>query len=85
MMDMGSARLGMSVAERFRRKMKMTSTTRQTARKRVNFTSATDSRMDWERSKRMSSFTAAGICSRNWGSNCLILSTTPTVFAPGWR
>ena len=85
MMDIGSARLGMSVADRFRRKMKMTMTTRQTARNSVCSTSATDSRMDCERSNRMSSFTAAGICSRNCGSNFLMLSTTATVFAPGWR
>ena len=48
--DMGSARLGMTVAGRLRRKMKMTSTTRKTVSTRVNFTSATDSRMDSERS-----------------------------------
>ncbi len=48
--DMGRARLGMTVAGRLRRNRKMTSTTRNTVRIRVNFTSATDSRMDSERS-----------------------------------
>ncbi len=61
MMDIGSARLGMSVAERFRRKRKMTRITRQTAMKSVCLTSATESRMDCERSKRTSICTAAGI------------------------
>ena len=48
--DMGSARLGMTVAGMLRRKRKMTMTTRHTVSTRVNFTSATDSRMDTERS-----------------------------------
>ena len=50
MTDMGRARLGMMVAGRLRRNRKMTSTTRKTVSTRVNFTSATDSRMDSERS-----------------------------------
>ena len=37
--DIGSARLGIIVAERLRRNRKITITTRQSARKRVNFTS----------------------------------------------
>ena len=49
-MEKGSARLGIMVADRLRRKRKMTSTTRHSARKRVNLTSLTDSRMDTERS-----------------------------------
>jgi hypothetical protein len=48
--DAGSARLGMIVADRFRRNRKITRTTRQTVRTRVNFTSPTDSRIDCERS-----------------------------------
>ena len=61
MMDMGSARLGIIVADKFRRKMKMTITTRNTVSISVCSTSATDLRMDCERSKRMSMWTAAGI------------------------
>ena len=45
MMDIGSARLGMMVADKFRRKMKMTITTRHTASNSVCSTSATDLRM----------------------------------------
>ena len=50
MMDMGRARLGMIVAETFRRKRKITSTTRAIASSSVNWTSPTESRMDTERS-----------------------------------
>ena len=50
MMDIGSARLGMMVAERLRRKRKMTRTTRHRASSRVNLTSLTESRIDTERS-----------------------------------
>ena len=85
MMDMGSARLGMIVAEMFRRKMKMTITTSATVSSRVCSTSETDLRMDCERSNSTSKFTDAGIRSRNCGSNRRTLSTTATVFAPGWR
>ena len=48
--DMGRARLGMIVAGILRRNRKMTMTTRHTVSTRVNFTSATDSRMELERS-----------------------------------
>ena len=85
MMDMGSARLGMSVAERFRRKMKITMMTRHTAANKVCSTSDTDLRMVSERSMSTSRFTDAGIAARNCGSNFLMRSTTSTVFAPGWR
>ena len=48
--DKGTARLGMTVAERLRRNRKITSTTSATVSFNVNFTSFTDSRMDCERS-----------------------------------
>ena len=48
--DMGNARLGMMVAETFRRKTKMTRMTRAMARSRVNCTSCTESRIESERS-----------------------------------
>ncbi len=50
MMDMGSARLGMVVAEIFRKKMKITKTTRARVSHKVNFTSLMESRIDIERS-----------------------------------
>ena len=48
--DMGSAMLGMIVADTLRRKRKMTSTTSMTVSLSVNFTSSTEARMDCERS-----------------------------------
>ena len=50
MMDMGSARQGITVAETFRRKRKITMITSATVSTRVNFTSLTDSRMACDRS-----------------------------------
>ena len=52
--DIGSARLGITVAERLRRNRKMTSTTSAMVSTSVNCTSSTDSRMDWERSYKIS-------------------------------
>ena len=42
MIDIGNAKLGISVAEAFRRKRKITNTTRAIARNKLNFTSSTD-------------------------------------------
>ncbi len=61
MIDMGRAKLGIMVADKLRRKRKMTITTRQMVRNKVNWTSLTDSRMDKERSKRMFKLTEPGI------------------------
>ena len=49
-MDMGSAMLGIAVADKFRRNRKITRITRTSARNRVNFTSFTDERIDTDRS-----------------------------------
>ncbi len=83
MMDAGSARLGMIVADMFRRNRKMTATTRPIVNSSVNFTSATESRMASDRSERMSSSTDGGSCSRKPGSSFLMSSTTCTTFVPG--
>ena len=53
-MENGSARLGMMVADRFRRNRKITMTTSPSVRTMVNSTSRYDSRMVSERSYRMS-------------------------------
>src|SRR5258708_36473377 len=84
-MDIGNARLGMSVAERLRKNKKITRTTRHTVNTSVNSTSWTDWRMDSERSKRISRLMAGGRWSRKCGSRFLIASTTFTVLTPGWR
>ena len=84
-MDMGSARLGMTVAERLRRKRKITRITRPRANSRVNCTSFTDSRMVAERSYSVSTFTDAGIWFLKVGKIFLMESTTWMVLVPGWR
>src|SRR5438874_9387795 len=85
MMDMGSANDGMMVAERLRKKTNITITTRQMVSIRVNFTSLTDDRIETERSYKVLTVIAAGICCSSCGSTFLMLSTTSTVFVPGWR
>ena len=79
----GMARLGMMVADTFRRKRKITRTTRATVAISVNFTSCTDSRIMIERSARTSSVRAAGSCSASVGSSALTPSTTCTTLLPG--
>ena len=84
--DTGSARLGMTVAETFRRNRKMTSTTRPMVSTSVNFTSATDSRIDFERSLRTPSVTDGRQLRLQLRQQRANASRRPaTVFAPGWR
>ncbi len=81
--DMGSARLGITVAVRFLRNRKITITTRQMVRSSVNFTSVTDSLMNNERSKRTSTLTDAGSCARRSSTRRRTPSATSTVLVPG--
>ena len=84
--DIGSARLGIMVAREFRRKRKITITTRQSARKRVNFTSLTDC-LDRLRAvvQRGDLDRRAGVCGRSCSTSALTRSATATVLVPGWR
>src|SRR5579864_9705057 len=84
-MDMGNARLGMTVAETFRRNRKITMTTRAMVSMSVNFTSFTELRMETERSYSTLILRAAGACARKVGNRALMESTTSTVLVPGWR
>jgi len=84
-MENGSARLGMIVAEMFRRNRKITRMTRHSVSTRVNLTSLTDSRIDWERSKMTPSSTDAGSCFWNTGRMSRMAWTMATVLVPGWR
>ena len=59
--DIGTARLGMMVAEMLRRKKNMTRTTRPIVRNNVNFTSAIESLICCEASKASKNSTPAGI------------------------
>ena len=63
--DIGSASAGMMVARRLRRNRKITITTRQSARKRVNFTSFTDAFTVSERSFSVAISTEGGIWERS--------------------
>ncbi len=83
--ESGTATPGISVAERFLRNRKITITTRHTVSTSVNSTSRMEPRIDSEASKATSSFTEGGISLRNTGSRRRMLSTTSTVFVPGWR
>ena len=85
MRDIGRARLGMTVAERLRRKTKITSTTRTSVSSIVNRASLNDALIGRLLSNRMFSSTAAGSCFWKEGSSALTASATSTVFRPGWR
>src|ERR1022692_3746372 len=79
MMEKGSARLGITVAETLRRKRKITMTTRPRVSTMVNLTSLNDSRMVSDRSYRMSMFTEGGSSALNNGS----ILMTPSVHGEG--
>ena len=64
MSEIGTASAGMMVAAADRRKRKITRTTRPMAIASVIWTSSTESRIDWERSARISILTDAGIWAR---------------------
>src|SRR5258708_37584186 len=71
MIDIGRARLGMIVAEMFRRKRKMTRMTRKRVSRRVNLTSLTEARMESARSRWTRRSTEAGIWLRETGRSAL--------------
>ena len=76
----------MIVAETLRRNRKMTSTTRKTVSRSVNFTSSTDSRIGCARSLRIwSGHRGRQLRLESPGSSALMRSTTSTVLVPGCR
>ena len=81
--DSGTDRLGIKVARRSRRNMKITSTTSSTARIISNCTSLMEARMVVVRSVRGVTSTPAGSVAFSPGSIALISSTTSTTLAPG--
>ena len=81
--DMGSARLGIAVADTLRRNRKITRITSTSVSMSVIFTSCTESRMPCARSKKIVASTAAGICARSEGRSALMASATSTVLVPG--
>ena len=83
MIDMGSARLGMIVAERLRRNRKITITTRKMVSSSVNCTSLTEARIVSAWSPSFMICSAAGTSDWNAGISRITLSTTSTVLVPG--
>ena len=71
----GSATLGITVAQNFRRKTKITITTRAMVSSKVNCTSEIEARMVSVRSPKMESFTDDGSVARKRGSNAFTRST----------
>ena len=83
--EIGSARLGIAVAETLRRNRKITSTT-STDRQQQRLLHVVDGLANRCRAvDQRSSFTAGGISCRKMGSSALMRSTTSTVLVPGWR
>ena len=81
----GTVTAGMTVAQKFRKNMKITITTSATISINVNCTSATDARMVWVRSEMTLTLTAGGIEASSTGSIALIRPTVSMTLAPGWR
>src|SRR5436189_1052854 len=83
--EIGTAMLGMIVAERDLKNRNMTITTRATVSTSVNWTSWTEARMVVVRSVSEVISIEAGSEARSWGSRRLIRSTTAMMLAPGCR
>ena len=83
--ERGTATLGMMVADGLRRKRNSTITTSATVSIRENSTSCTDARIVVVRSVRTFTWTDGGSAVESCGSSRSIRSTTPMMFAPGWR
>src|ERR1700730_18321450 len=79
----GTVTLGMIVAQRFRRKTKITITTRAMVSARVNSTSRTEARMVVVRSERMLTWIVGGIDACSVVNVLLIASTVLMTSAPG--
>ena len=85
MIDIGSAKLGMIVADQLRRNRKMTPTTSTSVSSSVNVTSSTEALIVADRSYNVDTVTAGGISVCRRTSAALTLLATSTVFVPGCR
>jgi len=83
--EIGRAILGITVAERLRKKRKITITTSTVARNKLNFTSLTEARTFCEASSTINRWMEGGSTAVNCGRSCFTPSTTSIVFAPGCR
>ena len=79
----GNATLGITVAQNFRRKIKITSTTKPIVSINVNCTSCTDARIVCVRSVKTLIFTDGGMEERKRGSNAFTRSAVSMILAPG--
>jgi len=75
-MEIGNAKLGISVADRFPRKRKITSTTRATVSSSVNCTSSTEARIAVDESYKILRVTDGGTNPWNVGISFLMSFTT---------
>ncbi len=82
-MDIGSDRLGMTVAERLRMKRKMTMTTRARVSIMVKRISSTEALIGRLPSRRIVSLAEAGRLSSRPGRTAFTASATSRVFMPG--
>src|SRR5689334_5651228 len=85
MIENGRARLGITVADTFRKNRKITAITRPSVINMVNWMSTYESRIVWDRWYRISMWTDGGSSDANSGSRSLTLSVTPMVLVPRWR
>src|SRR5213592_5195567 len=83
--DKGTATLGMMLAERVRKKRKITITTRATVSINSNCTSLTEARIVVVLSVSTDTCTEEGKDAVSWGSNVFTRSTTVMMLAPGCR
>ncbi len=83
--ERGTATLGMMVAERLRRKRKITMTTRPMVSISSNSTSFTDDWMLVVMSVMVVTLIETGRFASSCGKICWIRLTTVMVLAPGWR
>jgi hypothetical protein len=83
--DNGTVRLGITVAQKLRRKMKMTKITSTIVKPSVRCTSLKLALIDKERSLTIDRLTEGGMPACNCGSISLTCRTSCNVFDPGWR
>src|SRR3989442_6536225 len=83
--ERGTAMLGITVTQRFRRNRKITRTTREMVRTRVSWTSCTEARMVWVGSAAILIRIEGGTEAWSSGIRALTWSETSMTLAPGWR
>src|ERR1700676_503980 len=79
----GTVTDGMTVTQKLRMNIMITSTTSTTVRPSANSTSATEARMVMVRSRTVTTLTEGGIAAVSAGSRALMLSTVSMTLAPG--